>query len=171
MPDLVRDDLVYGNAGVNVRTGCFLDAHASKESAAGPGMIAGAIRTRSRVDVIHTAEDLQLLLQLRQWLHRGCKLELLAVAFGPPVWLDRAVWEIDESHAQRRAGGSAGEFGRFGSSRTRAQGANRFKRRQRQTSAKATQEMAAGETRKTFRGKVLVALHGIHLASTTCSDG
>ena len=159
MADLVGDDLIDGDAGVNVGAGCFLNAHAGEKSAAGPGMIARAIRTRSGVDMVHTAQDLQLILQLRQWLHCWRELEILRFAFGPPIRLDRAIREIDERHAQRSAAGSSGEFGRTGLSGQRAQGADGFKCGQRQTSAQAAQKAPAVEAGKVLDGKVRVLLH------------
>ena len=104
MTDLVRHDLIDGNAGVDVCARGFFDANASEKSSAGARMITGAVRAGSGVDVVQAAENLDLILHRSQRLHRAGQLKVLSFSVRPPGGLDRAVREINERHAQWRAG-------------------------------------------------------------------
>src|ERR1041385_4736486 len=149
MADLIRHDLVEGDAGVNISARRFLYANAGEESTAGASVIAGAVGSWRRVHVVHAAEDLQLMLHLRERFHRAGELEILAFALGPPVRLDRAVRKIDERHAQRRARRRGGGFGRTGFGSNRSEGPHRLEGRQRKARAEAAQKMAAVQARET----------------------
>ena len=58
MTDLLRSNLVDGDAGMNVRASGLFHANAGKEAAAGASMIAGAVGARRGVDLIEPAENL-----------------------------------------------------------------------------------------------------------------
>ena len=59
MTHFPRNDLVDGNAGVQVRR-AFLDADIGKKSGVGPGMIAAAVLACARALVVELAENLDL---------------------------------------------------------------------------------------------------------------
>jgi hypothetical protein len=167
MADLIRRDLIDGDAGLDVRPGGLLHAHAGEEGAAGARVVARAIGTGRGIDVVHAAEHLQLVLHGSKRLHGAGQFEILAFALGPPVRLDGAVREIDERHAERSAGGGlrkvAGDC--LGGERTR--GDERFKRRQSHAGAKAAQEAAAAQAGEALGGEVLdehvFGFHGSNL--------
>ena len=58
--DLLRHDLVDGNAGMKIRAVGFLDAHAGEERGVGAGMVAAAIRSAIGGNVGETAEHLDV---------------------------------------------------------------------------------------------------------------
>ena len=171
MPNLIRHHLINGNARVNVRARRLLHAHAGQERAAGSRVIARAVRAGRGVDVIQSAEDLQLMLHLRQRLHGARELKIFSRAARPPVLLNCTVRKIDEGHPQRRTARRGGEFAQgFRLRRQRGKRSHRFKRRQRETRAEAAQEMAAVEAGETFSGKVPVYFHGVDAVCALGSD-
>src|SRR5262249_9785748 len=122
MANLSSDKLVDRDSGMDIRTGGFFNADTGKKRAAGPSIITPAGRTRGCIDMIHATQNLELILNISERLHGLSQLEILVFAFGPPTRLDRAVGEINKTHAQRCAGGSSSEPGRrvgFGSQDTR----------------------------------------------------
>jgi hypothetical protein len=72
-------------------------------------MVAGAVIARGGILVIEPADHLNLALQWQERLHRFAEREIATLARRPPIILMRAVWEIDERHAQRCARGRSGE--------------------------------------------------------------
>src|SRR5262249_20832644 len=76
MADLVGDELVDRNAGMDVGAGRFAHAHTGEERAIGAGVIARAVGTGGRVYVIQAGEDLNVLLERLQRLHGLGQLEV-----------------------------------------------------------------------------------------------
>ena len=150
--DPLRGHLVDRDAGMDVGAGRLLHPDAGQERAAGPGMIAGPVRPGGRVDLVESAQDLDMLLDLFQRLKRPGELEILAFLLGPPVALVHAVGNVDERHPQRSPRRRRRQLaGRIvhGSGRT---GRNqRFKRREGQRNAHAPQECAAARLARSCR--------------------
>src|SRR5678815_3315666 len=80
MPDLIRHHLVDGNAGANVRPSRLLDAHPGEERAAGARVIAGTVGSGVGTQVLQPADDLELLVHVRQWRQCGREREVGARA-------------------------------------------------------------------------------------------
>jgi len=97
--------LIDGNARVNVRTGRFLDPDARHETAAGAGVISGAVGTGRGVDAVKPGNHLDAMLHAFQRLHRFVELERFPFSRGPPRRLNRAVGKIDKGHTDGSTGG------------------------------------------------------------------
>ena len=146
MPDLVRHDLIDGNAGVDVCARGFFDANACQKRSAGARMITGAVRAGSGVDVVQAAQNLDLIFHRSQRLHRAGQLKVLSFSVRPPGGLDRAVGEINESHAQGRTGrGGSQPAGRVRVCGEQFHRAQCFESGKGQTRAETTKEMAPVE--------------------------
>ena len=63
MADLPGDELVNGNARVDIGASGFFDPHTGKKRATGPRMVSRPVRAGRGVNMIHAAEDLQLIFQ------------------------------------------------------------------------------------------------------------
>src|SRR5260370_8204222 len=173
MADLLRDDLVNRDAGANVRAGRFLHPNAGQERAAGARVIAGAIRTGGGVDMVQAAENLELMLHLRQRLHRTAQLEIFAFPLGPPRGLNGAIGEINVSHSQRRAAGGPRQVAHnAGLAAEEARWQQRFQSGQRDTRAESAEEAAPAQARIMLRGEVVgtIPFHGNTFISVRCSD-
>ena len=106
-------------------------------------MIARPVGAGGGVDLVESAQDLDMLLDLLQRLQRLVQLEVFAFLLGPPVALVHAVGNVDERHPQRGAGRRRREFARVFRRSGRAGGQQRFESRKGQRHARASQECAA----------------------------
>ena len=104
MTDLLGDQLVHRDACVNVRPGRLLDPDSGQERTARPRMVAGTILAAGRVEVVKSADHLDLLADRRQRLHRATQLEPRPLPFRPPGFLVYAVGDVKHSHPERRTG-------------------------------------------------------------------
>ena len=160
--DLVRDDLIDGDAGLDVRAGGLLHAHAGEERAAGARVIACAVGAGRGVHVVHATEHLELMLHGRERLQRATEVEVRAFVLRPPRRLDRAIREIDIGHAQWRASRGAGEVRGLAIRGEQAGGHDGFERGQRHASAEAAEEIAAAQAGEALGGGVWVVMVGFH---------
>ena len=109
--DALGRHLVDRDARVDVGAGRLLDPDARQERSARPGMVARPVQAAVGVDVVESAQDLDLLLDLFQRLQRPGELEIFALALGPPVTLIHAVGNVDIGHPQRGTRGRGRQRG------------------------------------------------------------
>ena len=136
LADLLRGDLVGGNADVDVRARRLARMHAGEEARICPRMIARAIAERAGIPMSEPAEHGELRAMRRERFEGGWKLEGRARGRGRPVRHVHAVGHIDEDEPLRRADGR-------GPRRRHA-----FERRQCEARADAAEEAAAGEVER-----------------------
>src|SRR5689334_6099285 len=110
MTDALGDDLVDGNAEVNVGAGGFAGAFTGEEGGVRARVIARAVVAGIGIVMVETAQHLDGALQRRERLHGGAEREVRAFTFRPPILLMRAVGKINERGAHGCAGGGSGEF-------------------------------------------------------------
>ena len=125
-------------------------------------MIACAVGAGRGVHMVHAAEHLELMFHGRERLQGATEIEVRAFVLRPPRRLDRAIREIDIRHAQRRAGGGAGEVRGLAIRGEQAGGHDGFERGQRHAGAEATEEIAAAQAREALGGGVWVVMVGFH---------
>src|SRR5262245_27674212 len=101
MANVLREELVDRDARVNVRPGSFLDANAGQERATGSGVIARSVGSGSGIAMVQSRDDLELVFDFIQRLHRPIEREILSFTIGPPTVLDGAIGEVNESRPQR----------------------------------------------------------------------
>ena len=168
--NLIRDNLIDGNAGLDVGARGLLHAHTGEERAAGPRVIAGTVGTGRGVHVVHAAEHLKLVLHGRERLERRAELKVPRLRpSATRLGLDRAVREIDIGHAQRCAGRSAGEVRGLAAGGEEVAGHDdRLKRGQRHAGAESAEEGAAAQAGETLCGGVRVVVVGFHGVETGC---
>jgi hypothetical protein len=65
-------------------------------------MIAGAVLAGRGIDMIQSANDLNLVLQGGERIHRRAELEILAFALWPPILLVHTVGNREKYHPPRR---------------------------------------------------------------------
>src|SRR3989442_10954228 len=174
MPDLIGRNLVDGNARMNVRAGGLLDADTGQERATGARVVAGAVRSGRRVDMVQAAENLQAFFDVLQRLHRAVEFKVFAFPGRPPIGRYGSVREIDEGHPQWRSSGRRRQLtSRLRIGRKDTEWPESFEAGQRQTRAETPEEMAPAQTGETLSGKVLVkqrfCFHGCSLAWTPFS--
>ena len=81
----------------------FLDPDARQEGAARPRMVARPVQAAVGIEVVQSAQDLDLVLDLLERLQGPGELEVLSLPFGPPMTLMHAVGDVDKGHPQRGA--------------------------------------------------------------------
>src|SRR3954470_20137151 len=99
MPDVLGGDLIDRGADADIRTGCLLRAATGEERGARACVVAGAVVPGGRVDVVEALDDLNLILERGERLHRGREFELFALALGPPRLQVHTVGDGDEGHS------------------------------------------------------------------------
>ncbi len=120
MPDLARHHLVDGGAGIDIGPRRLLDANSGQKCAAGPGMVAGTVRSRIGTHVVQSGKNLHLVTDVAEGLQGWREFEVAAaVTFRPPCRWNGAVGHVQKRHAGR-CGGSGGRA-RCGRSGERAQ--------------------------------------------------
>src|SRR5690606_4490100 len=107
--DVPGGDLVDGNARLDVAAGRFLHPHAGEEAAVGSRVVAGSVVARFGVLEVESGDHLDAVFERFERRQRVLQLEVRAGTGGRPVARDRAVREIEEGHAERRAAGGGGE--------------------------------------------------------------
>ena len=85
--------LVDRDAGVDVGAGRLPDPDARQERAARPRMVARPVQAADGIDVVQSAQDLDLVLDLLQRLQRPGELEVFARALWATNDLDARRWE------------------------------------------------------------------------------
>ena len=176
VPHLLRNNLVHGDAGMEICALGFLYAHAGQERAAGAAVVARAIWPGRGGFEGQTAEHLKLGFEGSQRLHRFVEREIAILPGGPPFRWVGAVGELEKREAQRGArGGDGAVGGGLGERRGTQAGQKGFERRQRDGRADAAQKIPAAEAVMPFGGTIAMSggwhLHGRGVAWVTRGAG
>src|SRR5215831_3784045 len=147
MTDRPGDYLIDGYARVNFG-GAFLHANASEKGAIGTRVVPCPIHARSGVAMVQATENLKVLANGCERLHRAIEFEVcFAAAFRPPNRWNRAIREIQKDRTQRNTRGGGGQSARGFCCLLREQPGRdeRFKSGKRDASPKTAEERAAVE--------------------------
>src|ERR1700753_345490 len=88
---------------MNIRTRSFLRSAAGEDCRVRSRVVAGAVVAGRRVNMIEPGNDLELILEPGERLHRSGKLKTFAVSLWPPPVEVHAVRHRDKTHPLRRA--------------------------------------------------------------------
>ena len=109
MPDPFSGQLVHRNPGPDIRTGRLFRAHRRQHGGRRPGMIPGAVRTRSTAFLTEPAHHLKAVPERFEGFHGGPELVIGAETLRKPAIHVDPVGHVQKRHPQRTPVGRHGQ--------------------------------------------------------------